>query len=151
MSYDEDVLYRELIRDEGKRLTPYQDSLGYWTVGIGHLLQPGEPRTPITEAQCRDYWIGDVADAEARLNAILPGWRNLSEVRQRAMVNLSFNLGWKLAGFKRFLAAMEREDYVSAGQHLGDSLWARQVKLRAPRIIHMIKTGTPWPFSGSGA
>lgn len=151
MSYDEDVLYRELIRDEGKRLTPYQDSLGYWTVGIGHLLKSGEPRQAISEEQCRDYFIGDVVDAENRLTQILPGWRTLSDVRQRAMVNLSFNLGWKLAGFKRFLAAMGREDYVSAGQHLGDSLWAKQVKGRAPRIIHMIVTGTPWPFSGSGA
>lgn len=146
MSYDEEALYRELVRDEGKRLTPYQDSLGYWTVGIGHLLPSGESRQPISEAQCRDYFINDVIDAENRLNGIMPGWRALSDVRQRALVNLSFNLGGKLARFKQFLAAMEREEYVIAGQHLQASLWAKQVKLRAARIIHMIATGTPWPL-----
>lgn len=144
MSYDEDALERELIRDEGKKLTPYRDTLGNWTMGIGHLLRNGEKREPITEAQCQQYFIGDVVDAENKLNSILPGWRNFSDVRQRALVNLAFNLGWRLKEFQRFLAAMEREDYASAGQHLRASRWARQVKNRAPRIIHMIVTGTPW-------
>lgn len=144
MSYDEDALIRELIRDEGKRLTPYLDSLGYWTVGVGHLLKRGEKRERITEAQCRDYLVGDIVDAENKLNDIMPGWRALSDVRQRAMVNLAFNLGWGLKQFVNFLAAMAREDYTDAGRHLRASKWAAQVKSRAPRIIHMIVTDTPW-------
>lgn len=144
MSYDEDALIRELIRDEGKRLTPYPDSLGYWTVGVGHLLKRGEKRERITEAQCRDYLVGDIVDAENKLNDIQPGWRALSDVRQRAMVNLAFNLGWGLKQFVNFLAAMAREDYTDAGRHLRASKWAAQVKSRAPRIIHMIVTDTPW-------
>jgi lysozyme len=144
MSYDEDALRRELIRDEGKRLTPYKDSLGNWTVGIGHLLLPGEPRRPISEAECQEYFIGDVIDAENKLNRILPGWRNFGDVRQRALVNLSFNLGYRLKDFERFLSAMVREDFSSAGQHLMASKWAKQVKNRAPRIIHMIVTDTAW-------
>jgi lysozyme len=144
MSYDEDALRRELIRDEGKRLTPYKDTMGNWTVGIGHLLLPGEPRRAISEAECQAYFIGDVVDAENKLNRILPGWRNFGDVRQRALVNLSFNLGYRLKDFERFLAAMVREDYASAGLHLRASKWARQVRNRAPRIIHMIVTDTPW-------
>ena len=144
MSYDEEALERELLRDEGKRLTPYRDTLGNWTVGIGHLLQPHEPRRAITEAECQAYFVGDVVDAENRLNRILPGWRNFSDVRQRALVNLAFNLGWRLKQFENFLSAMEREDFNSAGQHLRASKWAKQVKNRAPRIIHMIVTDSPW-------
>ena len=144
MSYDEDALRLELIRDEGKRLTPYRDSLGNWTVGIGHCLKRGEPRTQITERQCLDYFIGDVVDAEQKLDSMMPGWRNHGDVRQRALVNLAFNLGWGLKQFVNFLAAMESEDYASAGRHLRASKWAEQVKNRAPRIIHMIVTNTPW-------
>lgn len=144
MSYDEDTLRRELIRDEGKRLTPYRDSLGNWTVGIGHLLRPGEPRQTLTEAQCQTYLAGDIVDAERRLNRFLPGWRALSDVRQRALVNLSFNLGNRLGSFKTFLSALEREDYAVAGAALRQSKWFKQVKLRGPRIIHMIVTDTPW-------
>lgn len=138
MSYDHDALQTELIRDEGKRLSPYRDSLGNWTVGIGHLLSSGEQRQTISEAQCTAYLIDDIADAEKKLNSILPGWRDFSDVRQRALLNLAFNLGYRLEQFGRFLTAMERQDYISAGQHLKDSKWAKQVKLRAPRIIHMI-------------
>ena len=144
MTYNEAALHQELIRDEGQRLTPYRDSLGNWTVGIGHLLKRGEKCEPITEAQCRDYLIGDVVDAEHKLDQILPGWRELGDVRQRALVNLAFNLGWGLKQFANFLAAMGREDYASAGRHLRASKWAEQVKNRAPRIIHMIVTNTPW-------
>jgi len=144
MSYDEDALRLELIRDEGKRLTPYRDSMGYWTVGIGHLLKRGEKRETITERQCLEYLIGDIVDAEQKLDSILPGWRNHGDARQRAMVNLAFNLGWGLKQFVNFLNAMEREDYASAGRHLRASRWAEHVKGRAPRIIHMIVTNTAW-------
>ena len=144
MSYDEDVLIQELIRDEGRRLTPYHDSLGNCTVGVGHLLKSGEKRQTITQTQCQQYLVGDVSDAEHKLNFILPGWRHFSDVRQRALVNLAFNLGWGLKQFVHFLGAMEREDFASAGLALGDSKWASQVGIRANRIIHMIVTDTPW-------
>jgi lysozyme len=145
MSYDADALERELTRDEGLRLRPYPDSLGNWTVGIGHLLKPGElHHWPITEAQCMAYLLGDIADAERKLDRILPGWRRYSDVRQRALVNLAFNLGWGLQSFEDFLAAMERDDFPTAGNELVDSKWYRQVGLRGPRIVHMIVTDTPW-------
>ena len=144
MSYDEDALRLELIRDEGKRLMPYKDSLGNWTVGIGHLLKRGEPREVITERQCLEYFIGDIVDAEQKLDSILPGWRNHGDAQQRALVNLAFNLGWRLKQFVNFLAAMEREDYASAGRHLRASKWAQQAQDRAPRIIHMIVTDAAW-------
>ncbi len=144
MSYDEDKLRFELTRDEGKRLKPYRDSMGNWTVGIGHLIQPGEPIAPISEAQCFNLFLLDVADAERKLNGILPGWRNFSDVRQRALLNLTFNLGYKLKKFHRFIAAMQCENYHSAGEHLRDSLWFKQVGLRAPRIIHMIQNDSDW-------
>ena len=144
MSYDEDALRLELIRDEGKRLTPYKDTMGFWTVGIGHQLKRGEPRAQITERQCLEYLIGDVVDAEQKLDSMLPGWRNHGDARQRALVNLAFNLGWGLKRFVNFLAAMEYENYAAAGRYLRDSKWAEQVKSRAPRIIHMIVTDTAW-------
>lgn len=146
MNYDQNALQAEIIRDEGKRLTPYRDTLGNWTVGVGHLLKlkGGEKREPITEAQCLDYLRDDIIDAEQKLDQIMPGWRNHGDVRQRALVNLAFNLGWGLKQFVRFIGAMEQEDYASAGRHLRASKWAEQVKNRAPRIIHMIVTDTAW-------
>jgi len=144
-TYDEDKLRFELIRDEGKRLTPYKDTEGNWTVGIGHLMEDQKgPKAPITERQCLDLFHADIRSAEYKLNRMLPAWRRFSDVRQRALLNLAFNMGYRLAKFVRFLDAMLWEDYATAGEHLKDSKWAQQVKLRAPRIIHMIQTDSEW-------
>lgn len=154
-TYDEDALRHELIRDEGKRLKPYRDSLGNWTIGVGHLLTDnelmefvdvptGRVRRHMTPDECAGTLSADIADAEANLSRILPGWRSLDDVRQRAMLNLSFNLGGKLRQFVGLLRHVEDEHWEHAEKHLRSSLWWNQVKLRGPRIAHMIRTGTPW-------
>jgi lysozyme len=153
--YSKEELRKELIRDEGKRLTPYRDSLGYWTVGVGHLLEgkelvalvdpeSGIVRRKITEKQCLTLLDNDIAVAESRLTEIFPEWETLDEVRKRALLNLSFNLGKKLAKFTRFLGSVRRNEWEKAANSLKASLWYKQVKLRGPRIVHMIGTGSPW-------
>ncbi len=153
--YDEAALKRELIRDEGQRMKPYRDSLGNWTVGVGHLLVgnelqrfvdpvTGKPRRTLTEAECGDMLTGDIVDAEHNLSRILPDWRGLDDVRQRALLNLSFNLGPRLEKFVGFLRCAEDGLWDAAAENLKNSRWWRQVKSRGPRIAHMIATGTAW-------
>ncbi len=144
MSYDLDALRAELIRDEGLRFTPYRDTLGYLTVGVGHLIVRGERFTTITRDQAMALLDSDIAIAERRLTNIFPSWRSLDEVRQRAMLNLTFNLGYKLADFKRFLHAAKSDTWEKAADCLVQSRWYKQVKLRGPRIVHAIRTGTEW-------
>jgi len=144
MTYDHTALQNELIRDEGLRLTPYRDSLGYLTIGIGHIIGKGETFTTLTREQALDILDSDIMIAERRLTNILPSWRSLDEVRQRAALNLVFNLGYKLADFKRFLHAAKSGDWEKAADHLTQSRWFKQVKLRGPRIVHAIRTGTEW-------
>ncbi len=134
----------ELIRDEGLRLTPYRDSLGFLTIGVGHLITKGERFTVITRKQALDLLKEDIAIAERRLTNIFPQWRSLDEVRQRTFLNLVVNLGYKLADFKRFLHAAKSGDWEKAADQLIQSRWYKQVKLRGPRIVHAIRTGTEW-------
>jgi len=143
MSYDRIALQNELIRDEGLRLTPYRDSLGYLTIGVGHLAQPGD-YTKISKTDALSILETDIRIAELRLTNIFPTWRSLDEVRQRSFLNLTFNLGYKLADFKRFLHAAKSGDWEKAADHLTQSRWFKQVKLRGPRIVHAIRTGTEW-------
>lgn len=143
-SYNLDLLVKELIRDEGMVLKPYRDSLGFLTIGIGHLIKKGESFGVITKDQAISILEDDIKDAEKKLDGIFPGWRNLDDVRQRAFANLSINLGYKLEDFKRFLHAAKSGDWEKAADHLTQSRWFRQVKLRGPRIVHAIRTGTEW-------
>jgi lysozyme len=152
MSYDHAALRRELERDEGRKLTPYRDTLGNYTVGIGHLLRPWEMPTfvetgsgkilkTLSEAECDALLTEDIADAEHGLTRIMPLWRELDDGRQRACLNLAFNLGNRLAQFTRFLDAMSDEHWLLAASELKHSMWSRQVGTRADRIAAMIRDG----------
>ena len=136
------LLEKELIRDEGKHLEAYQDSLGYWTIGIGHLLGRERRMTTITERECSALFSSDLLIAEMDAIRIVPGFSLLNEVRQRALVNMAFNLGGsRLHEFRHFLAAMADQSWVKAGAEMMDSRWATQVGNRAKRLEHMVRTG----------
>lgn len=144
MGFDAEKLQDELIRDEGLRLAPYRDSLGYLTIGVGHLIQKGEKFGDITHYTAMGLLELDIGIAIRRLDNIYPQWRDLDDVRQRAMINLTFNLGYRLADFHRFLHALKAGDWDKAADHLTQSRWYKQVRLRGPRIVHAIRTGTEW-------
>ena len=66
---------------------------------------------------------------------------DLDSVRQDAMVNMCFNLGFsRLSLFTNALAAMAEANYERAAMEFLDSRWARQVCKRSQDIAHMIRT-----------
>jgi len=144
MSYSMGLLRKELIRDEGLKLAPYRDTLGHLTIGVGHLILPNEKLTALTQQQAIDLLDKDIAIAERRLDNIYPKWRELDDVRQRTMVNLAFNMGTRFAQFKKFLHSLSLGNFDKAADQLIQSRWYGQVKLRGPRIVHAMRTGTPW-------
>ena len=65
-----------------------------------------------------------------------------SEARQRALVNLMFNLGPdRFAGFKKLIAAVRAGDWSEAAAHCLDSKYAQQVGDRAKRIAKQLREG----------
>jgi len=74
-----------------------------------------------------------------------PWYHALNEVRQAAIIDLLFNLGLvRFRKFVRFIASMNDQNWLSAGQELAASAWWLQVGRRGPRIRSMIETGE-WP------
>lgn len=138
---DHDKLEIELIRDEGLRLTAYRDSLGYFTIGVGHLLGNSPRMTSITADEAKALYQWDVAQAEKLARGIFPNFGTLSDARQRALTNMAFNLGGRLQGFVRFIAAITAQDWTTAGREMADSTWAKQVGQRAVRLRAMIESG----------
>jgi lysozyme len=132
-----------LFEHEGQRLEPYQDSLGNWTIGVGHLLNGG-PHERITVERSHELFFEDVSKAEAECWRVFPWFGGLDQVRQDALINLMFNMGaTRLLGFKRTLAAIERGDWIGAAFELSNSLWARQVqKTRKDDLCNALEFGT---------
>lgn len=147
MSYDRKLLEQELTRDESCRDYPYQDSKGIWTAGIGHNLEAHgiDHQTlavPIQTATIEQWLQEDIQTAEALLDAHLPWWRSLSDVRQRVILNMCFNLGWnRLSQFHRMLACASAGQYDQAAVEMLNSLWAQQVGARAQRLAEMMRSG----------
>jgi lysozyme len=140
-------LVLELRRDEGVRYSPYNDSRGYLTVGVGHLITRPLPLPdgwayPLNDEQVDSLLESDLAAVYAGLNAALPWWATLNDVRQRVICNMCFNLGLtKLLGFKNTLAAMRQGRYADAAAGMLNSAWASQVGQRAVRLANMMTTG----------
>jgi lysozyme len=143
---NEALLIDELRRDEGVRYTPYADTKGIPTVGIGHNLQasplPSGWTYPLTGGQVDELLRGDLQNVYGDLTRALPWWTDLSDVRQRVLCNMCFNLGMsKLAGFKNTLNSMRQGAYVDAAAGMLNSAWAEQVGDRAQRLAQMMRTG----------
>lgn len=132
------TLREQLIRDEGKRLAPYRDDLGWLTIGVGHNLDAHG----ISDEVCDLILTEDIARVEAGLRVRVPWAQTLGEVRYAVLQNMAFNLGvGGLMGFKKFLAAAERRDFSEAAREMLDSKWAQQVGERAERLAKQMETG----------
>ena len=134
-------LKEQLIKHEDKKASAYQDSKGYWTIGIGHLID-ARKGGKISEDTIQFIFEKDVAEKMAQLDEQLPWWKNLDEVRQRVLVNMCFNLGIEgLLGFHNTLAFIEHGDYKQAASNMLQSLWAEQVGARARELAMMMESG----------
>ena len=141
----------ELTLDEGLRYTVYLDSRGIPTTGIGHNCNasplPAGWGPTLTDDQVNTLFQSDVMAAMNELDTNAFWWAAMDEVRQRAYLNLCFNMGWgTLATFNTFNGLMEAAHYSAAAADLATTKWYGQVGSRGPRIVQMIATGvSPYP------
>lgn len=152
---NEELLKKELIEDEGEKLIAYRDSLGYWTISIGVLIDPikgANPApfgvdlrlgTPITRAQSAQLFERHLAEKISELDRRAAWWRGLSENRQRVCLNMCYQLGvGGFLAFKKAVAAMQVGDYAKAAHEMADSAWAKtQTLARAKRLIDRMIAG----------
>lgn len=84
-----------LIAREGKRLTAYKDTVGVWTIGVGHTSAAGPPNVTkgltITDAECDEILARDLVQYEDAVNSALT--RAISQKSFDALVSLCFNIG----------------------------------------------------------
>lgn len=140
-------LEAELVRDEDRRLFPYDDrtgkapvlaTKGKITIGMGwNLTDRGLPEEIIDRLTAIS-----IQTAIDDLTALVPDWETHDEPRQHVLLNVSFNLGLtKLSRFTNTLAAFKARDYEGTARGLEHSLWYSQVKARGRRLVAQMRTG----------
>ena len=137
------ALRAELERDEGLRLTAYQDGGGVWTIGYGHTGPEVHAGLTWTQAKAEQQLAADIARVEMALNARAPWWTKLNDARQAVLVDMAFNLGMSgLLSFHHTIAATEAGAYAAAAADmLATEPWRSQVGARAERLALQIRTG----------
>ena len=114
---DRAKLIEEIKRDEGCELKAYRDSLGHY---IGIAIE-------WVQMLCNDHDVD---------------FYHMSDARQRALVNMCFNLGKTgMSRFKLMWSRIAEEDWVGAAWEMLSSKWAQQVGERAERLAKMMKEG----------
>lgn len=129
------------MKHEGEVNHAYQDSEGYWTIGVGHLIDKqkgGKISHEISMLILDD----DIAEVMNQCDRAFDWFDDLDEVRKIVILNMVFNLG--LAGFKDFkktIQYIDNENYNEASIEMLDSKWASQVGPRAAELSEMMKNG----------
>ncbi len=131
----------QLRRDEGEIFTAYQDSLGYWTIGIGVLIDKRRGGG-ITREESEYLFINRLRARMADLDALLPWWRTLDEPRQGVLLNMSYQMGvLGLMGFVNTLKMIRAGAYMDAADAMLKSKWASQTPERARRLSEQMREG----------
>lgn len=134
-------LIKQLRDEEGEVLSAYQDHLGFWTIGVGRLIDKRKGGG-ITKEESEYLLSNDISKVNAQLDINMPWWRKLDEPRQAVLQGMAFQMGIAgLLGFKNTLKMVESGDYEGAGKGMLNSLWAKQTPARAKRMSEQMRTG----------
>ena len=138
----------DLIRDEGIRLRVYKCTSGHLTIGVGHKLTERELLQGLSEIsleQAGNLLHMDIGIAMNGCASIFGRDRfdSFTEARQRALVNMCFQLGTMgLSKFQKMIAGIMRDDWATARVEALNSKWAREDSPeRARRVAAMLERG----------
>ena len=134
-----EALKQQLIRHEGIVPHAYQDHLGFWTIGVGRLIDK-ERGGGLSPDEIEYLLNNDIERVHYQLTKRIGFWERLTPNQQQALCNMAFQLGvGGLLGFRKMLAALERGDKSTAEAEALDSKWARQTPNRAREVAAMLK------------
>ena len=155
---DRDKLKTQLVKHEGKKNHVYNDTLGHPTIGVGFNLDRGDAKGKIealglnyaqvkagtqdlTDDQVFSLLDGDMDMAISDSKSVFPKLTDLSDVRQRVIVDMMFNLGkTKFEKFMKMISAVKIGDYAKAADEMKDSTWYTQVGNRGKTLVKMMQT-----------
>ena len=138
---------------EGYSETPYPDSKGIPTIGIGHNLRAKplagrylayyRQNNRLSRELVYELLGEDVAVAEAGAEKLFPAIWTYSVARQVALVDLVFNMGFAKLNefFQPTIAHVNEEAWEDVAQHLEKTAWYGQVGKRSRRVVSWLRFG----------
>jgi len=130
-----DLMVTELIKKhEGFEGMPYNDSLGFPTIGYGTKL-------PITEEEAEMLLEYRLKKMIRELIIKEPFFEKLPEDAQKVIADMTYQLGvGGILKFKKMWAALKNRDYKKAADEMLDSKWAKQTPNRAKELAEIMRS-----------
>ena len=131
---------------EGYRDTVYSDSLGFATIGYGHLVLPTDnfvegveySKEELDAVFDKDFEIA-LSSADELLADIDPN-EKFTTIRG-LICEMCFQLGKpRVSKFKKMWEALKKQDYGEASFQMMDSRWAKQTPSRAKSLSEVMRS-----------
>ena len=141
MSYSD--LKARIKEHEGFVPKIYKDSLGFATIGYGHLVLATDrfkegvtyKKKDLEEVFDRDFNI-----AKSNANQLISGLP-LHHQAKCVIIEMVFQLGiGGVSKFKKMWKALKQNNYQTASEEMLDSKWAKQTPKRAEELSSVMKS-----------
>lgn len=127
--------------DEGFVPHAYQDSEGYWTIGIGTLIDE-KKGGGITREEAQWLLRRRVEKLKEEIRTHQPKVRILTEAREYVIYSMCYQMGVQgVLNFRKMWTAIKSDNYEEAANQMLDSLWAKQTPHRARKYAEIMRTG----------
>ena len=141
MNYDD--LKARIKEHEGFRDQVYKDSLGFATIGYGHLVLPTDPYeegVTYNKEDLEKVFDGDFDTACSNANQLIKDLP-LHHQAKCVLIEMVFQLGiGGVSKFKNMWKALGKGDYQTASEEMLDSRWAKQTPKRATDLSNVMKS-----------
>ena len=148
------------VRDhEGTRAHAYKDTLGKWTIAVGHLIRDHEiekylvsdgaggykPREEELSAdEIEDLFLIDLnracAGAEELIGQLYRGDKRLPQAIEHVVVEMVFQLGKTgVSKFRKMWKALSDGDRKEAAAQMKDSRWHSQTPVRCEALAEIVE------------
>jgi GH24 family phage-related lysozyme (muramidase) len=136
-------LKERIKKHEGFVNKMYKDSLGYATIGYGHLVLPDDyfqDGVEYSEEELNEVFEKDFLNAQTNAKKLI-GDLPLVYQAKEVICEMVFQLGiGGVSKFKAMWRALGQNDYTTASAEMLDSRWAKQTSKRAEELSNIMRS-----------
>lgn len=130
---------------EGYRDTIYLDSLGKATIGYGHLITPQdsfEEGVQYDKELLEALFEKDFNNAKEQMESFCATYKlDIPDEVKGVLLEMIFQLGiGTLHKFKKFIAALQENNWINAADEMIDSRWHQQTPERCKALANRIRS-----------
>ena len=149
---NKEILKEQIKRHEGEVLEIYEDSLGYLTFGVGHLIKDSDDEyglpvgTPVSQERVDDVYEYDFDKHVEETIHVFESkggedFYALPEDIQHVLVNMTFNLGGtRFSKFNNMWKGVVSCDWEKVAVEMEDSRWFKQVGRRSIELQEIVRS-----------